>query len=277
MKGTRLVQVMMLTMALLGVLALGVSAAEATCQCFDSAFRVGGGIADYPASSGNLKLEFAMGLPELSAAVWTDMASLPMLPVDLGAELKLARDWLSIRLVVEQPSDSPMELSLVGQAAPSSWLLFDGMPTLLAGITANVETELFGGTGKSEVLLAPFLTGVIPAGGTTVSPSIGIDLSLDSENQSLDVAGSRLVSTVHAGCVLIASTVHFSGLYEAFSALVISLTVPEWGLSASGSLIPTPAGGFTYRISVGYEWGDTYLLTEASDKPGAVCTGGVCF
>jgi hypothetical protein len=277
MKGTRLVQVMMLTMALLGVLALGVSAAEATCQCFDSAFRVGGGLSGYPVSSGDLKLEFAMGLPELSAAIWTDMPSLPMLPVDLGAELKLARDWLSIRLVAEQPSDSPMKLSLVGQAAPSSWLLFDGMPTLLAGITANVETELFGGTGKSEVLLAPFLTGVIPAGGTTVSPSIGIDLSLDSENQSLDVAGSRLVSTVHAGCVLIASTVHFSGLYEAFSALVISLTVPEWGLSASGSLIPTPAGGFTYRISVGYEWGDTYLLTEASDKPGAVCTGGVCF
>jgi hypothetical protein len=106
---------------------------------------------------------------------------------------------------------------------------------------------------------------------------MGIDASIDSETQLLAISGSRLATTVNAGCVLIASTVNFAGLYKAFSSLVVSTTVPDWRLTVSGTLIPTPVGGFSYRISLSYEWGDTYLLPDRSEKPGSVCTGGVCF
>jgi hypothetical protein len=91
------------------------------------------------------------------------------------------------------------------------------------------------------------------------------------------VSASRLVSTINAGNALIAGTVHFDGMFEAFSSAVLSMAVPGWGLTVAGSLLPAAGGGFSYRLNISYEWGDTYLLPESSDKPGPLCTGGVCF
>ena len=276
MRGSQLVRHLMIAFALLGTIASGVSAAGSGCLCFDFAFRVSGGISGFPVSSGDLILEGAIGLPELSLAVWADADALPSITPTLGGELKLTQDWLSLRMTAQQ-DESQVDLTLQGQADPSAWLLYDGMPTLIGGITAIVEMELLNGAGRSEIVLSPFFTGVIPAGDTTVSPSVGVDLSLDSETQVLDVSGSHLVSTVNAGCVLIANTVHFTGVFDAFSSLVISVNVPEWGLTVSGSLLPTGAGGFSYRVSAGYEWGDAYLLPNQAEKPETVCTDSVCF
>ena len=276
MRGSQLVRLAMIAVALLGTIASGVLATGSVCLCFDSAFRVGGGVTGFPVSSGDLRLEGAIGLPELSLAVWTSIDGLPSIASTVGGELKLAEEWLSLSLSAG-PGESQMKLSLKGQATPPAWLLVDSVPTLIGGITAIAETELLKSVGRSEITLSPFLTGVIPAGDTVVSPSIGLDLSLDSENQVLAVSGSRLISTVSAGCVLIANTVHFTGLFDAFSSLVVSINVPDWGLTVSGSLLPTGAGGFSYRVSVGYEWGDTYLLSVLTGKPGTTCTGDVCF
>lgn len=275
MRGSQFVMLSMIALALLGTIATGVSATEPVCQCFDSDFagRVVGG---FDGSSANLRLEAAMGLPEFSLATWMDINVLPTPSTTFGGELRLTRDWLSLSLVAQQ-GESPAGLRLQGQANPSPWLLYDGMPTLIGGITAIVETELLKSVNRSEITLSPFLTGVIPAGDTTVSPSVGIDLSLDSEAQVLNVSGSHLVSTVNAGCVLIANTVRFTGLFNAFSSLVISVNVPEWRLTVSGSLLPTGAGGFSYRVSVGYECGNAYLLPSQAGKPETVCTDGVCF
>jgi hypothetical protein len=237
---------------------------------------VGGGVTDFPVSSGDLRFEGAIGLPELSLSVWTSIDGLPSIASTIGGELKLAEEWLSLSLSAG-PGESQMELSLKGQATPSAWLLVDSVPTLIGGLTAIAETGLLKGSRESEIVISPFLTGVIPAGDTVVSPSIGLDLSLGSENQVFAVSGSRLVSTVNAGIVLIANTVHFTGLFEAFSSLVVSINVPNWGLTASGSLIPTGAGSFSYRMGISYEWGDTYLLPILTGKPGTTCTGDVCF
>jgi len=275
MRGSRFVLLSLIVVALLGTVASGVSAAGAVCQCFDSDFA-GRAVGGFDGSSANLRFEAAMGLPEFSVAAWTDIDLLPTPSSTFGGELRLTQEWLSIGMVAQQ-GEFPVDLRLQGQANPSPWMLYDGMPTLIGGITAIVETELLKSVGRSEITLSPFLTGVIPAGDTTVSPSIGIDLSLDSETQVLNVAGSHLASTVNAGCVLIANTVHFEGLFDAFSSLVVSVNVPEWGLTVSGSLLPTAAGGFSYRASIGYEWGDAYLLPNQAEKPETVCTDGVCF
>jgi len=276
MRGSRFVRHLMIAFAVLGTIASGVSAAGSGCLCFDFAFRVSGGISGFPVSSGDLKLEGAIGLPELSLAVWADTDALPWITPTLGGELKLTQDWLSLKMTAQQ-DESRVDLTLQGRADPSAWLLYDGMPTLIGGITAIAEMELLNGAGRSEIVLSPFFTGVIPAGDTVVSPSIGLDVSLDSDTQALAVSGSRLTSTVNAGIVLIANTVQFTGLFDAFSSLVMSINVPTWRLTVSGSLIPTGAGGFSYRLSIGYEWGDTYLLPVQTEKPGLVCTGGVCF
>ena len=275
MRGSQFVLLSMIVVALLGTIATGVSAADAVCQCFDSDFagRVIGG---FDGSSGNVRLEGAMGLPEFSLAAWADIDILPTPTATFGGELRLTRDWLSIGLIAQQ-GDSPVDLHLQGQANPSPWMLYDGMPTLIGGITATVETELLKSVSRSKITLSPFLTGVIPAGDTTVSPSVGIDLSLDSETQMVTISGSRLISTVNAGCVLIANTVRLAGLFDAFSSLVVSVNVPEWGLTLSGSLLPTGASGFSYRVSAGYEWGDAYLLPNQAEKPETVCTDSVCF
>lgn len=276
MRGLALMRCSMIALALLGMTASGVSAAESGCLCFDSAFRVSGGFDGFPVSSGNLRLEGAIGLPEFSLAVWADIDVSPSIASTLGGELKLIHEWLSISMTAQQDG-SPVDLTLRGRANPPGWLLYDGMPTLIAGITAVAETGLLKDAGRSEIVLSPFFTGVIPAGDAVVSPSISLDLTLDSETQLPSVSGSHLVSTVNVGCVLIANTVHFTGLFDAFASLVMSINVPDWELTVSGSLISTGAGGFSYRLSVGYEWGDTYLLPLQAEKPGTVCTGDVCF
>ena len=100
---------------------------------------------------------------------------------------------------------------------------------------------------------------------------------MTSDTGTVNVAGTHLTATVHAGNVLVANTVHFSGAFEAFASLVLSLHVPEWGLTISGSLAPASEGTFSYRINVSYEQGSTYLLPLQTEKPETVCTGGVCF
>lgn len=275
MRGSWLVQCLLATFTLLGLVALGISAAEPVCQCFESdiAGRVSG---EFDGLSGSVKLVGAMGLPEFSLAAWMDIDVLPTPTSTFGGRLALTRDWLSIGLIAQQNEDSTT-VRLEGQAHPSSWLLYDGSPALIGGISASVETDLFGNPGQSSVTAFPFFTAVITAGDTTVSPSVGIDVSLGSEAQAPEISASRLVSTVNAGCVLIENTVHFKGVFSGFSSLVLSVTIPEWGLTVSGSLIPTWTGGFSYRVGISYEWGDSYLLPNQTEKAESVCTGGVCF
>ena len=276
MRGSQFVQFSIIAIALLGTVASGVSAAESGCLCFDSAFRVGGGIYDFPVLSADLTFEGAIGLPEFSLAIWADVQTLPVIAPTFGGEAKLTRDWLSLSMTAQQ-SEPQMELTLQGRANPPAWLLYDGIPMLFGGITAIARTGLLKGSAGSELVLSPLLTGIILAGETSVSPSIGFDVSLDSENQVLAVSGSRLTSTVNAGIVLIANTVNFSGLFDAFSSLVVSISMQNCGLIVSGSLIPTGVGGFSYRASVSYEWGDTYLLPVQAEGPGSSCIGGVCY
>lgn len=278
MRGWQESRRVMITLCISGLLGLTVSAADGFCACLDVdvALRASGGFGGAPISSGDLKLEGVIGLPEWSATIWTDVNALPLAMMSFGGEVKLVRDWLSIGLVV-QPGASSMAWSVVGDAAPASWMLYEGVPSLLGGVSASAQATLLGDGEQLEFAVSPFLTGVIPAGDTTVSPSVGLDVRLDSQMSRPTISGSRLVSTINAGDFLVANTVYFDGLFETFSSLVMSVNVPEWGFVVSGSLIPSATGDFSYRVSINYEWGDTYLLSTQSEKPKAVCTGGVCF
>ena len=276
MRGSQLVRHLMIAFALLGTIDSGVPAAESDDACCDFAVRVSGGIYGFPISSGDLRLDGAIGLCDVSLAAWAEMKALPSITPTLGGELKLTKEWLSLSMSASQ-NESQIELSLKGQAAPSAWLLYEGVPTLIGGITAIAETGLFESVVRSEITLSPFLTGVITAGKAVVSPSIGLDVSVNSENQVLSVSGSRLTSTVNVGTVLIANTVQFTGLFDAFSSLVVSINVPDCGLTVSGSFIPAGPGDFIYRASVSYEWGNASLLPALTGKPGTTCAGEVCF
>ena len=268
--------ILIIVLSVLCVAGSVVILAESNDNHADFALRLGSGFYGFPISSGNLKFEGGIGVCGVSLAAWAEMRALPSITPTLGGELKLTQDWLSLSMSANQ-NESQVELSLKGHAAPSAWLLYDGMPTLIGGITAIAETGLLESGGWSEITLSPFLTGVIPAGEMVVSPSVGLDLSLGSETQGLVISGSRLTSTVNAGIVLIASTVHFTGTFDAFSSLVVSINVPNCGLTVSGSLLPSGAGDSAYRASISYEWGEPSLLPDLTGKPGTVCTGNVCF
>jgi len=261
MRATQINRLLAVAFGLVILTASGIFAAESSFQCpvLDVAVRTSGGANGFPISSANLRVEGAIGLPEFALIVWTDLNALPFIGCSMGGQFALTRDWLSLSLSA-QHGDEPLSLTLRGQATPSSWLLVDGNPTILGSIAASAETSLLGDTDRSELVLSPSLTGVIPVGDVTVSPSVGLNVAMTSDASAVAITGSHLAATVNAGCVLIANTVHFTGLFEAFSSLVLSLHVPEWGLTVSGSLMPASAGAFSYHISVGYEWGDTYLL-----------------
>jgi len=266
------------TVMILGLVALFALTASAGCKCLDvdTAVRANGEFGGTPTSSGSLKLEAAIGSLEWSLNGWASLNVLPVPIVSFGANIKLVRDWLSLNLMTE-PGVSSMNLALTAQASPPSWLLYEGVPTFIGGLSATSETTLLGGTQASKITLSPFVTAVIPAGETTVSPSIGLDVSLNTEAMQPAISGARLVSTIHAGGVLIAATGHFTGVFEKLSSLVMSVNVPDWGVTVSGMLIPFGNGDFSYRVAISYEWGDTYLLPDQTGKPETVCTGGVCF
>ena len=264
--------------ALLGVFALTASAAEGFCACLDvdSAFRVSGNVGGMPLSLGDLRLEGVLGLPEWSSTIWADVHAVPVPAMSFGGEAKLIREWLSIGMRT-QPEETTRQWIVVGQATPAAWMLYEGVPSLVGGISATAQATLLGERARTEITASPLLTGIIPSGNITVSPSIGLDLGLDSDGQHPVISGARLVSTINANEFLVSSTVHFDGAFEEFSSLAMSVNIPGWGLVVSGTLIPTPMGDFSFRVGLTLEWGDTYLLSEQAEKPEAVCTGGVCF
>ena len=276
MRTSRYAGISIAVLAILWVAGSTVVLAESADDCIDFAFRSSGGFNGFTILSGDLKLEGAIGVCDVSLAAWAEMKALPSITPTLGGELKLSKEWLSLSMSASQ-NESQMELSLKGQAAPSAWLLYEGVPTLIGGVATIAETGLLERAGRCEITLSPFLTGVIPVGKAVVSPSIGLDVRVDSENQALSVSGSRVTSTVNVGTVLIANTVQFTGTFDAFSSLVVSINVPDCGLTVFGSLIPNGSGGFVYRASASYEWGNASLLPVLTGKPGPTCTGDVCF
>ena len=217
-----------------------------------------------------------MGLPEASAAAWVDVESWPFLAATLGGELRLNREWLSLRVTARQ-DEADTVFALAGQAAPPAWLLYDGLPALAGGVTAVAETQLRGSAGVDSVVLSPFFMGIVPVGDVTVSPSLGFDLRLASDGRTLDVPETRLVSAIKVWAVEISNTVCFTGWFDAFSSLALSVRVPDWGMALSGSLVAMRAGGFVFRAGISLEWGEAYLLQDRADTSDASCIGGVCF
>lgn len=276
MKTCRRVGVFVLGLAIVGMVGAIVIAAEHTESCGDFALRLQGGFFGCPVLSADLQIAGAIGFCDVSLAVWMDINMLPSIAMTLDGELRLTREWLSLSLMPDE-SESWMDMMLKGQAAPPAWLLYEGVPTLIGGITTTAETGPLMSVTRSELTLSPFLTGVILAGSAIVSPSLGIDVAIDSENKTPNMSGSHLATTVTIGTVIIANTVQFEGLFDAFSSLVVSIAVPDWGITMFGSLIASDAGSFLYRLSVSYQLGNMSLLPVLTGQPGMICAGGVCF
>jgi hypothetical protein len=72
------------------------------------------------------------------------------------------------------------------------------------------------------------------------------------------------------------STVIFSGLFRAFTSLVLAIHAPEMGLTVSGTIVPT-GSGLAYRIATSLSWGTSDLLPTREGDTGKICTGDVCF
>lgn len=268
--------ILVLILAVLGISALSVLGAESVESSDSVALRISTGIYGFPISSSELTLEGALGLCDVSVAAWVELQALPISIFGFGGELSLTKEWLSLSLSADQ-SGEDCALQLIGRADPPGWLLLDGDFSLVLCTTSSVRTQLSKSLPDSEIALSPYLTGVFSVSGMIVKPSIGWDLVLGPQTPCPSVSGSRVSSAVDVGGISISSSVQFTGCFDVFSSLIVSINMPDCGLVVSGSLIPTEIGGFRYRIGASYEYGNASLLPVRVGTPGQVCTGDVCY
>ena len=241
-------------------------------------FRIGGGVLGIPISFGSVKAEGALAWDGPWALTGWAEAHLPAWTMNGGGDIRFVREWLSLRLSIARVTGST-EISAIARGEPSSWLLYDGVPTVVGGVNAAAAVTWSGSARSPEanVTITPSVTGIIPLGPITVSPSVEADLSASGDDVCPTVSGTRLTSTIDLGSVLLAHTASFAGWAETFESLVMALTVPEIGLTVSGALHHVGAGAFLYEIKLSYEWGNTSALPSLAGKPGKTCTGDVCF
>lgn len=84
-----------------------------------------------------------------------------------------------------------------------------------------------------------------------------------------------MISTVD---VVVTSAVEFAGAFNALAAVSVSLSLPQAGLTVTGSFLPSATGGeASYRLSATYVFGNQDLLPFASEDTGPICTGNTCF
>jgi len=268
----------------LGILLLSACASlgnETSETTRDFAIRLSGGAVGFPLSSGDVKLEAAAGFGDVCLSGFAELPFLPLWDGLLGAQASIARDWvrLQARLEYDATLQRP-EVSLVGRIDPPSWLLYDGTPLLIGGVTAVVKTvpSSLWGRNASSLVLSPYTAGAFYAGDLMVTASVGFDLGVSSGSIVGQVTGSHLVSTVDVGSVSLINAVRFTGAFEAFASLSLTVEVGDLGLSVTGAMLPSVDGtGFVYRIGASIFFGNGALLPPTDEGAAGFCTGGTCF
>jgi len=241
-------------------------------------FRISGRGIGFPVSFGTVKVEAAVGLAgPWSLTGWAEGYA-PAWSADLGGDLRFTREWLSFRLSAARVSGSG-EIAAVTRGEPPAWLLYDGRPTVLGGVhaTAAVTWSGLSRSPEGRLTVTPSVTGVVPVGPVTVSPSAAFDLSLNASEAHPSVTGTQFSSTLDLGDVLLAHTVSFAGWVETFDSLVTTVTMPAIGLTVSAALHHVGGHAFLYELRLNYEWGNTSALPALAGKPGKICTGDVCY
>ncbi len=258
--------------------ASGGSIAASASEDAGFGFRIGAGVLGIPISFGTVKVEGVLaGGGPWALTGWVE-GYVPAWTANGGGDVRLIREWLSLRLSIAHVTGST-EISAIARGEPSAWLLYDGVPTVVGGVDAAAAVTWSGSPRSPEanVTVTPSVTGIIPLGPVTVSPSVEFDLSASGDAVCPTLSGTRLSSTIDLGSVLLAHTVSFAGWAETLESLVMALTVPEIGLTVTGALHHVGAGAFLYEIKLSYEWGNTSALPSLAGKPGKICTGDVCY
>jgi len=244
-------------------------------------FRLSGGAIGFPLTTGNAKLEAAVGLSDVSLAAWVDLPYLPLFSAVAGGEITLSLEWLSVSAKLSRELTLCQHtISFEGRAAPPAWLLFFGSTDLLGGVTASalVTDGPQWGSDGNRLTLSPFVTAVIPVGEVLLSSTVGLDTQAGAGDGSPSVSSSRITSTVDACGVSVTNTVEFSGAFDALAAVSVSFNVPHAGLALTGSFLPSATGGEpSYRLSGTYVIGNQALLPCVSGNTGLVCSGGTCY
>jgi len=241
-------------------------------------FRVSGRGIGFPVSFGTVKVEAAADLVgPWSLTGWAEGYA-PAWTADVGGDVRFTQEWLSVRLSVARVSASG-EIAAVARGEPPAWLLYDGRPTVLGGVQATAAVKWSGLSRSPEARLTvtPSVTGVVPLGPVTVSPSVAFDLSLSADDAHPSVTATQFSSTLDLGTVLLANTVSFAGWVETFDSLVTAVTMPAVGLTVSAALHHVGGHAFLYELRLNYEWGNTSALPALAGKPGKICTGDVCY
>jgi hypothetical protein len=267
--------------AVLAVVLVGAAAScvpAATDSDLGYAIRVSGEGIGVPPDSGTVKLEAALDLRPLSIAAWAEGHIASSWTLTAGGEARLQRDWLTVRGSVAG-ADVNREVSVVALASPAGWLMYEGALILIGNLGASAGMTWLGNrrAPESSLTVSPVLTAVIPVGAVNVSPSIHADLTLDPDTARFAVSGVQLSSLVNAGTVLLSNTVYFSGPFETFHSLVVSVSLPEIGIAVRGSMQDVGNRNFLVRIGLSYERGNASLLPMLPGRPATVCTGDVCY
>ena len=266
-------------LAALALSSTGVAAESGDgCACFglDFAGRITAGFGEAPIPSGSFALEIGVGLPELSLSAWTTLDTFLTPAPSFGSQLSASRDWLSLQFVMEH-SPAGVGANVRAQAAPPSWLLHNGMPSLVAAVTADLQASLVGEEAATQLGVSPCLTIITPGLVSLLSSTLSVDVQFDSDRQHLLIPASQIRLSQDLESFIVTGSVRFAGMLASLTSANLTASFPDWGLVLTGDLTPTGSGSFFYWVSASFQWGDFYLLPTKSKQGGSVCAGGVCY
>jgi hypothetical protein len=273
-----------LVAAILGiVLSAGTFAGPADagylCGCLD--LELGGrltvGFSQAPVPMMTSQFEFAVGKPLFSVSAWGEIAGLTSPTVTAGAQASLARDWLSLSVLLEQSAVSA-GMSVVAQATPPSWLLIYANPSIAAAVNARITAPVLGSRQPSEISASPSIIAIIPAWDSLLTCSLSANLQLDSSATSITVPSTAIAADYSLGLAVLSGSVRFAGLTSRIASARLTVEIPDWGLEFSANLTPSGFGDLFYSVTASFQWGDTSLLPrKASEAGSSTCPGGICY
>jgi hypothetical protein len=238
--------------------------------------RARGGLVVPPISAGSIALEASIAAGDLSVGGWLDASLGSMCSVSGGGEIRLTRQWLSLRGALS---------GLVGGGAvtavaePPSYWLYDGALGLLVdlGAEAAVAWDRLQAPAKSHVVIYPRVRVVGLLGELLVNPSVQYEIRWTTDTPRMSLAGVVVGTTVSGDRIQWTGTVRWERLFERFSWARATVHWPICGFSLSGSILAPEDGRVVYEASVIYEWGDLSRLPRREGSEGSSCIGDVCF
>ncbi len=269
MRKTKIVSVVALGLTFLAALSAGGGGLE-----FGG--RARGGVVVPPLSAGSIALEASIAAGDLSVGGWLDASLGSPCAVGGGGEIRLTRQWLSLRAALSGPTGAG---SVIAVAEPPSLWLHEGALGLLVDLEAEaaVAWDRLQTLPESRFAIHPRVRAAGLLGELLVNPSVQYEVGWTTDVPRISLTGVVAATTISGGRIQWTGTVRWDGLFERFSWARAAVHWPTSGFGLWGSMIATEDGRVVYEASVIYEWGELSRLPRRDGSEGSSCIGDVCF